>query len=91
MVLARKPDSYDSVVQEINSNGGQAFGISADVSDSNSVKSAFEQITKRFPDLPLAAAIFNAGGGLVKKPFLELTEEDFSRSLGSQAYVPILL
>jgi hypothetical protein len=35
----------------------------------------------------LAASIFNPGGGFVKKPFLELTDEDYSRALDSQAYV----
>ena len=88
MVLARNPDNYNPVVKEITSSGGQAIGISTDVADGNSVNSAFDEIAKRLPDSPLAAAIFNPGGGFLKKPFLELTEEEFSRALEGQAYVP---
>jgi len=74
-------------VQEINSTGGQAVGISTDVSDANSVNAAFDQIAKQFPSSALAATIFNPGGGFVRKPFLELTEDDYSSALKSQAYV----
>lgn len=87
MLLSRNPNSFEPLVQEINSSGGQAVGISTDVSDANSVNSAFDQIAKQFPGSVLAATIFNSGGGLVRKPFLELTEEEYSSSLASQAYV----
>jgi NADP-dependent 3-hydroxy acid dehydrogenase YdfG len=85
--LARNPDNFDPVVQEINANGGQAFGISTDVSDSKSVNAAFDSIAAQYPTSKVAAAVFNTGGGLVRKPFLELTEQDYSNSLASQAYV----
>ncbi|CAI7592904.1 unnamed protein product [Penicillium glandicola] len=85
VVLARNPDNYDPVVQEINSNGGQAIGISTDVSDSKSVNAAFDKIQEQYPSSKVAAAVFNPGGGFVRKPFLELTEEDYSSALRSQA------
>ena len=84
VLLARSPGSYDPVAEEINSSGGQAFGISANVSDAASVKSAFEQISQKFPAASLAAAVFNSGGGFLRKPFLELTEEEFSTGFDSQ-------
>ena len=87
VVLARNPDSYGPVVQEINSSGGQAIGISTDVSDSKSVNAAFDKVQAQYPSSKVAAAVFNSGGGLVIKSFLELTEEDYSTALGSQAYV----
>jgi enoyl-[acyl-carrier-protein] reductase (NADH) len=86
VLLSRTPSNFEPLVQEINSSGGQAIGISTDVSDANSVKSAFDEIEKQFPDSPLAASIFNPGGGFVRKPFLELTDEDYSKALDSQAY-----
>lgn len=49
------------------------------------MRAAFDKIAKEFPDLPLAAAIFNPGGGFVRKPFLELTEEEFVAGYNSQA------
>ncbi|KAJ5498955.1 Short-chain dehydrogenase/reductase SDR [Penicillium expansum] len=84
VVLARNPDNYDPVVQEINSSGGQAIGISTDVSDSKSVNAAFDKIKAEYPSSKVAAAVFNPGGGFVVKPFLELKEEDYSNALKSQ-------
>lgn len=87
VVLARNPDNYNPVVQEINSSGGQAIGISTDVSDSKSVNAAFDKIQAEYPSSKVAASVFNPGGGFVVKPFLELKEEDYSNALKSQAYV----
>jgi NAD(P)-dependent dehydrogenase (short-subunit alcohol dehydrogenase family) len=85
VVLARNPDNFDPVVQEINASGGQAFGISTDVSDSKSVNAAFDKIAAQYPSSKVVAAVFNTGGGFVRKPFLELTEQDYSSALASQA------
>lgn len=85
VLLARNPASYEAVVKEINSCGGQAVGISTDLADSNSVKSTFDQIATQYSGSALAAAIFNCGSGFVRKAFLELTEEDYSGALASQA------
>ncbi|KAL1973320.1 hypothetical protein VTN31DRAFT_5955 [Thermomyces dupontii] len=85
VLLARNPANFEPVVQEINAAGGRAFGISTDLSNSTSVRSAFDKIkADLFPNTPLAAAIFNPGGGFVRKPFLELTEEDFVAGYDSQ-------
>ncbi|KAJ5620337.1 hypothetical protein N7510_004321 [Penicillium lagena] len=86
VLLARSPSSYEPVVKEINSSGGHAVGISTDLSDSNSVKAAFDQIAEKFPGAGLAAAVFNSSGTFVRKPFLEVTEEEYSTALDSQAY-----
>lgn len=56
-LLARRPESYNDIVAEINQAGGQAIGISTDTSDSKSVHSAFAAIKKEFPNRKLAAAI----------------------------------
>ena len=78
-LLARTPGSYEGLVQEINNNGGKAIGISADVSSEESVKSAFEAIAKAYNDAPCAAAIYNASGGFVRKPFLETRIDDLDK------------
>ncbi|KAJ5194900.1 Short-chain dehydrogenase/reductase SDR [Penicillium cinerascens] len=85
VLLSRNPDSFEPLVKDINSSGGHAVGISTDVSDANSVRAAFDQIAKQFPSSVLAATIFNPSGGFVRKPFLELTEDDYSSSLKLQA------
>ncbi|KAI9037229.1 oxidoreductase, short chain dehydrogenase/reductase family [Aspergillus affinis] len=83
-VLARNPANFEAVVNEIKSNGSEAIGISTDLTSSSSVQSAFDQITQKYPDSPLAVAVFNPGGGFVRKPFLELTEEEFVQGYDSQ-------
>lgn len=85
VLLARKPDSYNSIVDEIKQAGGQAFGISTDTSDAKSLASAFETIKKELPDKHLAAAIFNVSAGRSVKGFLDLTPEDLSVSLAGNA------
>lgn len=81
VLLARKPESYNSIVDEIKKSGGQAIGISTDTSDPKSVASAFETIKKELSDQKLAAAIFNVGAGMSRKGFLEQTPEDLEASL----------
>jgi NAD(P)-dependent dehydrogenase (short-subunit alcohol dehydrogenase family) len=101
VLLARKPENYEDLANEINQSGGRAIGISTDVADSKSVKSAVEAIKKEFgAEVGAAAAIFNASGGFLRKPFLEIPEEVFSQSIDvsakggiyfSQAALPFLL
>ncbi|OJJ50096.1 hypothetical protein ASPZODRAFT_58606 [Penicilliopsis zonata CBS 506.65] len=99
VLLSRTPTSYEATVQEINATGGQAVGISADLTDVESTQSAFSQIKKLYPEGHLAAAIFNAAA-LVRQPFLELTPQAFQQGLTnsvtagfnfSQATLPLLL
>ena len=41
------------------------------------MKGAFVEIEKEFKGKKLAAAIYNVGGKFVRKPFLELSLEDY--------------
>ncbi|KAI9832252.1 MAG: hypothetical protein M1819_004430 [Sarea resinae] len=101
VLLARNAENYDPLVKEINSSGGKAIGISTDVADLKSVTSAFEQIANGFgKDAGLAAAVFNVGGRFIRKPFLELTLDEFESGfdangrgayLFSRATLPLLL
>ncbi len=86
-LLARSPENFEPLAKEINDAGGKAIGISTDASDSKSVKAAFEKIEKEFGGLPLAAAIYNVGGRFVRKPFLELSEDDFEAGWEANGYV----
>ncbi|KAH8754583.1 hypothetical protein F5883DRAFT_573155 [Diaporthe sp. PMI_573] len=101
VLLSRRSESFEWLVKEINQSGGEAVGISTDVSDSRSVRNAIDVIKERFGDnVGAAAAIFNASSGFVSKPFLELPEDVFSSSIDvtakggfnfSQAVLPLLL
>lgn len=86
-MLARNPANYESIVEEIKSSGGHAIGITTDVSSESSVKTAFTEIKKEFQGKKLAAAIFNVGGGFVRKPFLDLTLEEYQSGYAANGYV----
>ena len=76
-LLARNPSNYEPLVDEIKKNGGWAQGISTDVSDAKSVQNAFEEI-KKAGEGKVSAAVFNVGGRFIRKPFLELSEDEFN-------------
>lgn len=78
-LLARSPENYSPIVDEINKSGGKAIGVSTNVADESSVKSAFEKIKAEYGS-ECAAAVFNASGPFQRKGILELTAEDLSRS-----------
>jgi NAD(P)-dependent dehydrogenase (short-subunit alcohol dehydrogenase family) len=81
VLLARNPTNFESLADEINKSGGEALGISTDVSSEESVKSAFDKIKEKFGnEVKAAAAIFNASGRFTRKPFLELSTEEFEVS-----------
>jgi enoyl-[acyl-carrier-protein] reductase (NADH) len=74
------------VVKEIESAGGKAIGISTDVADPTSMKKAFEKLEEEMGEAQLAAAVFNVGGSFIKKPFLELSEEEFMAGMEANGY-----
>lgn len=78
VLLSRTPENYESLVKEINGNGGKAIGISTDVSDEQSVKSAFSKIQEEYKGAGCAAAVFNASGKFARKPILEMTVDEFT-------------
>nr|KAK5446787.1 hypothetical protein LTR18_002364 [Exophiala xenobiotica] len=86
-LLARNPSNFEPLVKEIEAAGGKAVGISTDCADGKSVKSAFEQLKKEMGDASLAAAVYNIGGRFVRKPFLDLSEDDFEAGWEANGYL----
>ncbi|KAK3297637.1 uncharacterized protein B0H64DRAFT_392669 [Chaetomium fimeti] len=102
VLLARNPSNYEDIVSEIKQQGGEALGISADMSDPAAIASAFENIKSEYEGrgLGLAAAVYNVGARPAIKPFLELAPSDLDASLDgnvrglfhfAQATLPSLL
>lgn len=87
VVLARSAGTLDPVIKDVQSHGGNAFGIATDVSDANSVKEAFKQISEKYPGAPVGAAIFNASAGIVRKPFLEVSVGEWDNTWAVSGYV----
>lgn len=75
----------------MNKAGGSAIGFDADVTNLASLKTVFTDIKKHVGDKQLAAAVYNVGGGFVRKPFLELTPEEFTAGWESNGCVQSLL
>ena len=76
-LLARNPKNYEPIVTEINEGGGHAIGISCDTSDGKSVQNAFQALQGELGQSKVVAAIYNVGGKFIRKPFLELSEDEF--------------
>ena len=79
-LLARTPANYDSLVSEINKSGGKAIGIQTDTTDKASVQEMVREVENFSGGGGVAAAVYNVAGGFVRKPFLEITEEDLQKS-----------
>lgn len=76
VLLARKLEHLEPIEQEIKNSGGDAFSAACDVSQPDSVKGAFDQVKKEFPDTACAAAVFNATGPFVMKSILDVKVEE---------------
>jgi NAD(P)-dependent dehydrogenase (short-subunit alcohol dehydrogenase family) len=86
VLLARNEKNYESIVKEINAAGGHAVGFPTDVASQSSVKDAFAKIQQEFKGKKLAAAVFNVGGFFVRKPFLEMTLEEYEIGYNANGY-----
>lgn len=66
------------VVEEIKAKGGQAFGLKMDVANKAEVNQVFDEVIKQFGRLDI---LVNNAGVFFPKPALELTEEDWERTI----------
>jgi 3-oxoacyl-[acyl-carrier protein] reductase len=74
---ATSADEARDVVDTIAGRGGSAFAVQADIARSDDVRRLFRETMDRFGRLDVFVA--NAGYS-VFKPFVEITEEDFTRT-----------
>lgn len=66
------------VVEEIKAKGGEAICLKIDVSDKASVEAAFDETIKQFGRLDI---LVNNAGIYIPKPALEITEEDWDKTI----------
>lgn len=76
-LLSRKPDSSEPVAEEIQSSGGRAMVLPADVADRQAVSRAIGKLRAEWG--PILALAFNAGGH-GRGNFLELDPETIRNS-----------
>ena len=73
-VCGRTTDKVEHIAELINSNGGQALPITANVTDETDINAMIDRV--RASNLPLELAIYNAGNNR-PDPFLDVTPEIF--------------
>lgn len=69
-------DAAEAVVAEIESAGGEAIAIQADVSKADNVKTLFDNAIARYGRIDV---LVNNAGIMITKPIKDTTDEDFSR------------
>ncbi|MEU4535624.1 SDR family NAD(P)-dependent oxidoreductase [Streptosporangium sp. NPDC023825] len=79
VVAARGPEALEQTVKLIESDGGRASALVADVSDSASVAGLVEQVVARHGGLDIA---INNAGVFAMGEVADLPEEDFTRVVG---------
>ncbi|KAG0148443.1 hypothetical protein CROQUDRAFT_654958 [Cronartium quercuum f. sp. fusiforme G11] len=80
-LLARSKGKLNELSQQIRSEGGTVESFPCDVVSEDSVKSAFNDIKKKFPGYLLRVAVFNSSGAFHLKPFLESKRTDLESGL----------
>ncbi|HSX07729.1 MAG TPA: SDR family oxidoreductase [Candidatus Saccharimonadales bacterium] len=63
----------------VEQEGTKALLVEGDISEIAAVKRLFEEAQKNFDTIDI---VINNAGIVIKKPFVEVTEEDFDRSFG---------
>ena len=85
---ARRTEKLQAVCDGIVASGGQAVAVTMDVTDSASVKSAFDEAEKAFG---LVTVVINNAGITIPKLLLDLTDDDWlsvvDTNLNGVAYV----
>ena len=70
-------EGVDAVVAEIESKGGQAISVLADVSEASAVDTMVEEIVRRFGRLDILVANAGSRPGKDRVPVVDLSEEAF--------------
>lgn len=78
VVTNRTIDGCQEVVDEINSKGGEAICFGMDVTNKAEVDGVFDEVIKKYGRLDI---LVNNAGIFVPKPAMELTEEDWDKTI----------
>ena len=79
-VCARTESKVRTLVKELDAEGFEAAGATADVGDADQVQRMVEQITGSLGDID---TLINNAGVLIGKPFEELTLEDWDTTMST--------
>lgn len=88
VVTARRADVLDGVVAAIRGEGGRAHAIAADLASRSDLVRLGDDAAKPYG---APAILVNAGGVNIRKPMLELTDDDIDTTLAVNLVAPLLL
>jgi NADP-dependent 3-hydroxy acid dehydrogenase YdfG len=78
VVIARRADRLQELVERIEKNGGNALAIAADVTDKAAVQAAADRVAAELGDADL---LFNNAGVMLPAPVEELATEQWQRQI----------
>lgn len=88
VLAARRTDLLQSACEDIIASGGDAMAVTMDVTDSGSIKAAFDQAEQRFG---LITVVINNAGITIPKLLIDLDDDDWNgvinTNLNGVAYV----
>ncbi|MFT4520127.1 MAG: NAD(P)-dependent dehydrogenase (short-subunit alcohol dehydrogenase family) [Halioglobus sp.] len=88
VLAARRTDLIEAEAEKINAAGGQAIAVTMDVTDSESIAAALDEVEQA---LGVATVVINNAGITIPKLLLDLTDEDWTNvidtNLNGVAYV----
>lgn len=88
VLAARRTDRVQAACDEIVAAGGQAIAVTMDVTDTASIRSAFDQAEQAFG---LVTVVVNNAGITIPKPLVDLEDDDWANvidtNLNGVAYV----
>ncbi len=79
VISGRTKEDLDAVVEEIESEGGEALAVTADISEVDDLKNAYAQIMERYGRLDIVFA--NAGVNGTWAPIDELEPDEFRKTV----------
>ncbi|WP_373073430.1 SDR family NAD(P)-dependent oxidoreductase [Sulfurimonas sp.] len=74
----------EALASEINSNGGEAYAIQADIRQDTQVESMFEEIQTKHGGVDILVS--NANMNFTQKPFVNQTWDEFSQKLNDEMH-----
>jgi 3-oxoacyl-[acyl-carrier protein] reductase len=86
-VNGRDEAAIDAVVGEIGSDGGQAIGVAADVTDFAAIERMRQQVEQELGPVEVLA-VFAAGGGPLPGPIAQITEEEWRSAIDGNLSPP---
>jgi NAD(P)-dependent dehydrogenase (short-subunit alcohol dehydrogenase family) len=88
VALARNSDSLGQIQAGLGAAAERCVFWTTDITDQELVKKTFQRVRSELG--PVNLLVCNAGGGVKRGPFLEITPEDFLKNLRGQAFGPFL-